>query len=411
MKKKVLSIVVALCVFWGIVPTFTLSIKAATSDFNIQDGVLVYYGDEFGSPGPENVIIPNEVTEIGKGAFYSRYEITSVSIPNSVKIIGEEAFWGCNSLVSIVVPSSVTSIGKYALGYERAGQFHTPMKGFVIKGSAGSQAQVYANKNGFKFVVLSNSNIPTNPHPYATALNDYFKDTTDFNAAYLADINGDGIKEMVAEKRREDGTKTCRFFYFYKGKLYTYDKTYTQGSMFFSSNNNLVDFSYDMTDEYHILKIKNGKVIESSNFFKDYNNDPENPEYYQNNKKISKSAYDSLLKKYGLSDKNLFITGTDQINKPDQTAKILAMTTVKITSITLNNKSLSLAIGKTYVLKPTITPANATVKTVTWKSSNTKIVTVDKNGKVKAISKGTATITATAADGNKAKKTCTIIVR
>ncbi|SHO49181.1 Ig-like domain-containing protein [Anaerocolumna xylanovorans] len=412
MKKKVLSIVVALCMVLGIAPTFTLPAKAATGDFNIQDGVLVYYGDEFGSPGPENVIIPNGVTEIGKGAFYSHYEITSVSIPNSVKKIDEEAFWGCSSLDSVVVPSSVTSIGKYALGYERDGQFHSPMKEFVIKGTAGSQAQIYANKNDFKFVALPNSKTAAKPHPYATALSDYFKDAKGFTAAYLSDINGDGIKEMVAEKGREDGAKTCRFFYFYKEKLRTYDKTYAQGNMFFSSNNNLIDYSYDMTKEYHILKIKNGKVMESSYFLKDYNNDPENPDYYQNKKKISKSVYDSLVKKYGLSDKNLFIAGTDRINRPDQTAQILAMTTtVKVTGITLNNTSLSLAKGKTYVLKATTAPANATAKTVTWKSSNTKVAAVDKNGKVKAIGKGTATISATATDGSKLKKTCIIIVK
>ncbi|WMJ89435.1 leucine-rich repeat domain-containing protein [Anaerocolumna sp. MB42-C2] len=185
MSKKVLSIVVALCMVLGIVPSFTLPAKAATSDFNIQDGVLVYYGDEFGSPGPENVIIPNGVTEIGKGAFYSHYEITSVSIPNSVKKLDEEAFWGCSSLDSIVVPSSVTSIGKYALGYEREGQFHSPMKEFVIKGTAGSQAQVYAIKNGFKFATLPNSNTTVSTHPYATALSAYFKDAAGDAEAWI----------------------------------------------------------------------------------------------------------------------------------------------------------------------------------------------------------------------------------
>lgn len=83
----------------------------------------------------------------------------------------------------------------------------------------------------------------------------------------------------------------------------------------------------------------------------------------------------------------------------------------KATGITLNKTLITLAKGKTYTLKATIAPTNATTKAVTWTSSNTKVATVDKNGNVKAIGKGTATITATATDGSKVKKTCKVSVK
>ena len=68
--------------------------------------------------------------------------------------------------------------------------------------------------------------------------------------------------------------------------------------------------------------------------------------------------------------------------------------TVFVTSATLDETSLSIGIGRTATLTCTIKPANATDKTVTWTSSDETIATVDENGKVTAIAKGKATITA-----------------
>ena len=66
-----------------------------------------------------------------------------------------------------------------------------------------------------------------------------------------------------------------------------------------------------------------------------------------------------------------------------------------------------LAKGKTFVLKPTLLPAGAQGK-ITYKSSNTKIATVDANGKITAKGKGTAQITITV---GKVKKTCKVTVK
>ena len=71
--------------------------------------------------------------------------------------------------------------------------------------------------------------------------------------------------------------------------------------------------------------------------------------------------------------------------------------TIAVTSITLNKTTLSLTVGAEETLTATVKPDNATDKTVTWTSSNTAIATV-KDGKVKGIKEGTATITAKAGD-------------
>ena len=61
----------------------------------------------------QNVTIGNEV-QILPNSFVSGSKITSVTIPNSVTSIGNSAFSGCGRLTSITIPNSVTSIGDYA---------------------------------------------------------------------------------------------------------------------------------------------------------------------------------------------------------------------------------------------------------------------------------------------------------
>ena len=82
--------------------------------------------------------------------------------------------------------------------------------------------------------------------------------------------------------------------------------------------------------------------------------------------------------------------------------------TVSATGISLNKTKLSLVKGSSATLTATITPSNATDKSVTWTSSNTSIATVSK-GKVTAVKAGTATITAKTSNGKTA--TCTVTVK
>lgn len=66
---------------------------------------------------------------------------------------------------------------------------------------------------------------------------------------------------------------------------------------------------------------------------------------------------------------------------------------------------------QTYAGFHTVVLSNAANKVVTWKSSNTKVATVNSRGKVTAKSPGAAKITCTAKDGSGKKATCKITVR
>ena len=82
------------------------------------------------------------------------------------------------------------------------------------------------------------------------------------------------------------------------------------------------------------------------------------------------------------------------------------VTVKQMRSIYFDTTALDLMEGA----EKTIGITNNTGKNITWSSSNNSIATVDNSGKVKAISKGTATITAKTADG-KYSCTCTVNVK
>ena len=72
---------------------------------------------------------------------------------------------------------------------------------------------------------------------------------------------------------------------------------------------------------------------------------------------------------------------------------------IAVTSITLDETSLEKKLGDVAVtLTATVKPDDATDKTVTWTSSNPNVATVDATGRVHAVAKGEAIITAKAGD-------------
>ena len=77
--------------------------------------------------------------------------------------------------------------------------------------------------------------------------------------------------------------------------------------------------------------------------------------------------------------------------------------------VTIDKTNLTMITGSSKTLKA-YDPANASYKlSIQWKSSNNKIATVDKNGKITARSAGKVNITATV--NNKVKATCKVTIK
>ena len=83
---------------------------------------------------------------------------------------------------------------------------------------------------------------------------------------------------------------------------------------------------------------------------------------------------------------------------------------VKVTHITLDNNSLTLAEGGVATLKAAVAPDNASNKAVTWTSSNADVATVDSNGTVTAKKEGTAQITVASVENPAITAVCTVTV-
>lgn len=102
------------------------------NDFIIENGVLTKYigtatevvipnevtciGKQvfFGCRSLENIIISDSVTSICDGAFCGCTSLTSINIPKSVTIIGSRAFSDCTSIIDVTIPNNITSIGSNA---------------------------------------------------------------------------------------------------------------------------------------------------------------------------------------------------------------------------------------------------------------------------------------------------------
>lgn len=104
-------------------------------------------------------------------------------------------------------------------------------------------------------------------------------------------------------------------------------------------------------------------------------------------------------------------TASTPANTPASTELATHPIPIKVDSIALSDENVILNVGKTKTLKATATPSYAANKGIKWSSNDTKVAKVDKNGKVTALKKGTATITATALDGSGIKAVCKITVK
>lgn len=114
----------------------------------------------------------------------------------------------------------------------------------------------------------------------------------------------------------------------------------------------------------------------------------------------------------GLKEGSATITVTTKDGSKTATCKVTVskpVSTIAVTGVSLNKTSLSLTVGESQSLSATVSPSNASDKSVSWKSSDTSVATVDGSGNVKAVKAGTATITVTTKDGSKTA-TCKVTV-
>ena len=124
----------------------------------------------------------------------------------------------------------------------------------------------------------------------------------------------------------------------------------------------------------------------------------------------SKVSVDQLgnIKALEEGDVLITITCSNGVSTDCQVVVSTVSEVVAVTGISLNKTNVNMHTGDTLTLKATISPANATNKSVKWESSAPTVASIDNNGLVTALSDGSATITCTSVSNASVSANCTI---
>ena len=341
--------------------------------------------------GLTSVTIPNSVTSIGSSAFQNCSGLTSVTIPNSVTSIGGSAFYGCSGLTSVTIPNSVTSIGDYAFN-NCSGLTSVTIPNSVT--SIGYEA--FYGCSGLTSVTIGSG---VN-HIFGRA----FADCPELTNVYCY------AEKLTKEKYGGDGLYT--YPNAFEGSYIEYATLHVPKGCLdaykavdpwknFQSILEIVDAKVELSMTE--ATIEKGKTLTLKATITPSDLPDKSVTWKSSNKKVATVSSSGKVK--GVKAGTATITCTSNATGLKATCKV----TVVNGLVTLNKTEAYVQKGKTMTLKATVTPETLTDKSVTWESSDKKIATVTKAGKVKGVKYGTATITCTSV-ATGAKATCQVTV-
>ena len=422
----------------AIIETSSNTLIAGLKNTTIPNSVTSIGTSAFdGCGGLTSVTIPNSVTSIGERAFAGCSGLTSVTIPNSVSSIGQSAFNGCSGLTSVTIPNRVTSIGESVFKGCRSLTSVTIGSGVKDIGTGAfancpELTDVYCSaeevpltsETAFEGSNIENATLHV-PRGCLDAYNVipwiYFKNIVEI--------------EIVNAKVKLSKTKAT----IEKGKTMTLKATVTpetlkDKSVIWKSSNTKVatvtsagkvkgvkagtatitctskatgakatckvTVGYVKLDKTEATIMKDKTTTLSATVYPSSLTD-KSVKWESSNNAVA--TVTSAGKVKGVEAGTATITCTSSSTGTKATCK------VTVVCVDLNKTKAIIEKGKTMTLKATVTPETLADKSVTWKSSNTKVAKVSSAGKVKGVKAGTATITCTS-NLTGAKATCKVTV-
>ena len=430
-----------------------------------------------------SVTIPEGVEEIGYSAFLGCSKLKEVVLPSTIKALGGYCFHACSNLSKINIPDGIITIPSYAFCYcpltsiilpesikkiEEYAFYDTKISTIKLPKTVGyighfAFCNEYSNNNNYNrnlYVYNSPSLITLYDTPFAynsiqihvyKPLENAFKNDIQWQK-YAGKIIGDIPIDNPVTSITLDHSSLAIDSYT-EGKLTATVKpdNASIGEVIYTSSNDDVVIIVDNTGKFMTMEPGNAtitataldgsgvkatcKIVVSDGIIKaesvtlNTTNATIKLGYTKKltatvlptNATLSYVIWNSSNPDVATVDENGVITGigagTATItataadgNGVKATCKVTVTEDIKVASVTLNKKEVTIKAGNTQALTATVSPSNATMKSVTWKSSNPKVATVDENGVVTGISAGTATITATAADGSGVKASCKVTI-
>ena len=382
--------------------------KGASKTVNIPASVFgqkvtKISGYKGGFDSATSIVIPNSVKSISGGAFENCKSLKSVTIPDSVKELGSSIFSGCTSLTTVRLPSKLDSDG---------------YGGYIFDGC--TSLKTYSIPNGWTCIpvgmfkdctALTSVTIPKSVEKIGSGY--YFSSGAFQGCTGLKSIN---IPDSVN----------------YIG-FHSFRKSGLQSISIPDSVTELLGYSFLGCTSLRSVKLPKNIEYISGDLFCDCSSltELEIPGKVTSIHDYAFSGCSSLRKlilpasvnsisgtvfgyTWGdlseLAPPNLVIYGkkNSYVDKFANNHDIQFKALVDVSGIALNTSGVAMEAKETYQLKATVNPANASINSVIWKSSNPDIATVSLSGKVTAVKSGIATVTATTSNGKTAKCTVTV---
>ncbi len=411
-------------------------------DLVIPEGVTYIGRNAFNScKNITSVSLPNTLTEIRIGAFNSCSNLQSIRIPNNVSTIEGNTFYGCSNLLSIRIGESVTSIGERA--FQNCSKLtniislaHTPPSVgsnafYNIPTSAGVTvpcgiAPSYRVATGWsKFTYIYEDlvyDFKASAQDETTGLVQTLQSPTCALPAIIKAIPMDGYKFLTWS----DGNTLSM-------RQITIESDMNLSALFVPENGsgNVDSITVIPTDSTAVFTwpAVEGAASYTLIVWADENE----------TERICTLTFDAAgrLTNLDFSKRkptkqqaagfglNFTVTGLDKATTYGYTIESKTNDNVILSSqkgsfqttggeiavigILLDKSSIELFVGDTEQLKATISPENATNQSIIWNSSDKKVAIVE-DGLITALTEGTATITATTEDGGKTA-TCEVNVK
>ena len=299
--------------------------------------------------------IPATVTSVGYQAFYDCDGLTKITIPDSVTSLGDSVFYDCDALTDVKLGAGITTIPASAFRHcDALEQLTVPRRVTAIKDNAFKDSVKFSSIT----IPRSVTSISANAFSYLDKLTIYGVAGT--YAETFAKTNSIKFVDRQVSATSASLDQTAL--------------TLNKGA---SGQLMLTVTPEDFTDEV-VWKSSDTAVVTVSDT--------------------------GLVKAVGVGTATIKVS----VGKASASCKVTVLQPV--TSISLNRSSLTMEATDTFQLQASVYPSNAADQRVQWTSSDPAVASVDENGLVTALKKGTTTVTAAALDGSGVTRTCQVTV-